>query len=320
LVRGGALVGAAATAAMVASVVPAAAATSDGAHVTDDHGSPHAYALSGQVKLLGQTANLGTISETYLPDGPKSASVASIGDAGVDTHNLISANVLSSKVHKDGKVRAEAKVADLNLLPSSVPNLDLQDLVDGTDYDAADPLLHVGSLESACAIKDGKVVTTSDIAHVKVLGVDVQVPQEGSKTISIGDEDLLKLSINEKTTPNDGEKAVNALHVTALQALGDLASVDLVAAHAHCGPAEEGNGAGNNGGGTTTAPPTTTPPTNNNSGTGQVTNVPAGSVDTGGGATAGVEQPWLFGLGGALILAGGGAAAAAYRKRLAGQR
>jgi hypothetical protein len=46
-------------------------------------------------------------------------------------------------------------------------------------------------------------------------------------------------------------------------------------------------------------------------GNGQVTTVPHGSVDTGGGATAGVEQPWLLGLGGAAIAAGAGAAAAA---------
>jgi hypothetical protein len=45
--------------------------------------------------------------------------------------------------------------------------------------------------------------------------------------------------------------------------------------------------------------------------TGQVSTVPKGAVNIGGGATAGVEDPWLFGAGGAAILAGAGAAAAA---------
>jgi hypothetical protein len=81
-----------------------------------------------------------------------------------------------------------------------------------------------------------------------------------------------------------------------------------------------------NGGGTTSTPPSTTPPaagSGNGGGTsghggnsttggnGQVTKTPKGSVNTGGGATAGVEQPWLFGIGGAAVLAGAGAAAAA---------
>jgi hypothetical protein len=44
---------------------------------------------------------------------------------------------------------------------------------------------------------------------------------------------------------------------------------------------------------------------------GQVATVPKGAVNTGGGATAGVEQPWLLGIGGAAIAAGAGAAVAA---------
>lgn len=39
----------------------------------------------------------------------------------------------------------------------------------------------------------------------------------------------------------------------------------------------------------------------------QMSQVPAGSADTGGGATSGVRDPWLFGLGGATLLAAGGA-------------
>jgi hypothetical protein len=37
----------------------------------------------------------------------------------------------------------------------------------------------------------------------------------------------------------------------------------------------------------------------------QMSQMPSGAADTGGGATAGVQDPWLFGLGGAALLAGG---------------
>lgn len=38
----------------------------------------------------------------------------------------------------------------------------------------------------------------------------------------------------------------------------------------------------------------------------QMSQMPSGGVDTGGGSTSGVEAPWLFGLGGAALLAAGG--------------
>jgi uncharacterized membrane protein YgcG len=50
-------------------------------------------------------------------------------------------------------------------------------------------------------------------------------------------------------------------------------------------------------------------------GNAQVATVPKGAVDTGGGATAGVESPWLYGVGGALVLTGLGVGAGALRAR-----
>jgi hypothetical protein len=55
-------------------------------------------------------------------------------------------------------------------------------------------------------------------------------------------------------------------------------------------------------------------------GTGQVSRIPQGGVATGGGSTAGVEDPWLFGVGGAAVLAAGGLVTLAVRRRHAGQR
>lgn len=54
-------------------------------------------------------------------------------------------------------------------------------------------------------------------------------------------------------------------------------------------------------------------------GNGQVSRVPKGAVDAGGGATAGIEDPWLFGAGGAAALAAGGVATMAIRRRHAGE-
>lgn len=51
----------------------------------------------------------------------------------------------------------------------------------------------------------------------------------------------------------------------------------------------------------------------------QMDEMPSGSVDTGGGETSGVENPWLFGFGGAALLAAGGTAMAR-RKRLGDQQ
>jgi hypothetical protein len=50
----------------------------------------------------------------------------------------------------------------------------------------------------------------------------------------------------------------------------------------------------------------------------QMTQMPTGGANTGGGGTAGVQDPWLFGLGGAALLAGGGALM--MRRRLRGQK
>lgn len=50
----------------------------------------------------------------------------------------------------------------------------------------------------------------------------------------------------------------------------------------------------------------------------QMTQMPAGAADTGGGATSGVQDPWLFGVGGAAVLAAGGALI--MRRRTSGQR
>lgn len=38
----------------------------------------------------------------------------------------------------------------------------------------------------------------------------------------------------------------------------------------------------------------------------QVSQMPSGSVDTGGGSTSGIEEAWLFGIGGVALLAAGG--------------
>jgi hypothetical protein len=48
---------------------------------------------------------------------------------------------------------------------------------------------------------------------------------------------------------------------------------------------------------------------------GQVSEVPAGAPNTGGGATAGVEDPAMLGLGGLAVLAGAGLGAEAYRRQ-----
>ncbi len=53
-------------------------------------------------------------------------------------------------------------------------------------------------------------------------------------------------------------------------------------------------------GGSTTTPPTTPPPS-------QVSPVPSGGIQTGGGSTAGVQYVWLFVLGGALLAVAGAA-------------
>lgn len=50
----------------------------------------------------------------------------------------------------------------------------------------------------------------------------------------------------------------------------------------------------------------------------QMTQMPAGAADTGGGATAGPQDPWLFGAGAAALLAAGGALM--MRRRTSGQR
>lgn len=50
----------------------------------------------------------------------------------------------------------------------------------------------------------------------------------------------------------------------------------------------------------------------------QMSQMPAGAADTGGGATAGLQDPWLFGVGGAALLAAGGALI--MRRRVSGQR
>jgi hypothetical protein len=59
--------------------------------------------------------------------------------------------------------------------------------------------------------------------------------------------------------------------------------------------------AGSSGGGSGTQPASAQ----------QVAKMPRGSVDAGGGASAGTVDPWLLGLGGGAILTGAGAAAAA---------
>lgn len=50
----------------------------------------------------------------------------------------------------------------------------------------------------------------------------------------------------------------------------------------------------------------------------QMTQMPVGAANTGGGATAGLQDPWLFGVGGAALLAAGGALM--MRRRTNGQR
>jgi hypothetical protein len=50
----------------------------------------------------------------------------------------------------------------------------------------------------------------------------------------------------------------------------------------------------------------------------QMTQMPTGAADTGGGATAGLQDPWLFGAGAAAVLAAGGALM--MRRRTSGQR
>ncbi|MDN5758229.1 MAG: hypothetical protein L0H59_06805 [Tomitella sp.] len=47
----------------------------------------------------------------------------------------------------------------------------------------------------------------------------------------------------------------------------------------------------------------------------QMSAMPSGGVDTGGGATSGVESAWLFGIGGASVLGAGGALAMSKRRK-----
>jgi hypothetical protein len=367
LVRGGALVGAAATAAMVASVVPAAA-TSDGAHVTDDYGAPHAYAASADGVLLGQELKGGPVSEVHLAPGQKSA-----GDSAISFpsgNSLITGEVLGAHVTK---TKSTADVAHLKILPNAgggdlgfnqlssnkksklVHGLtdNLSNLLSGAKLQSSteqgstsEALISLKVVKTKCTFTDGKAQTSGKILDLQILGQDINIiPTGENQTVEVqnplGSGDLLKLTLNETKTYQSGSKYagqtfINGVHLQLNTGsnLSNLASADLVVSHSHCGPAEN-NGGGNNGGGNNGGGPTTAPPTNggaggNGGGNGsttanagnahQVTKTPAGSVDTGGGATAGVEQPWLFGLGGAMILAGGGAAAVAYRKRLAGHR
>ncbi|MGH3437849.1 MAG: hypothetical protein ACRDRN_15455, partial [Sciscionella sp.] len=51
----------------------------------------------------------------------------------------------------------------------------------------------------------------------------------------------------------------------------------------------------------------------------QMSQMPSGSANTGGGSTSGIEDPWLFGVGGAALLAAGGTVMMR-RKRFSGQR
>src|SRR5699024_817168 len=46
----------------------------------------------------------------------------------------------------------------------------------------------------------------------------------------------------------------------------------------------------------------------------QMSAMPSGGVNTGGGATSGIEDGWLFGLGGASVLVAGGAVALGKRR------
>jgi hypothetical protein len=50
----------------------------------------------------------------------------------------------------------------------------------------------------------------------------------------------------------------------------------------------------------------------------QMAQMPTGAADTGGGATSGLQDPWLFGVGGAALLAAGGALI--MRRRVSGQK
>ncbi len=342
--RGALLTVAAGSAVALAATVPAAAASSNSssdngaASVSDSHGSPHAYALAGDLKVLGDDINIGPVSESYLSDGQKNDqhSVADFSKG----NGLITGKVIDSEVHNSGKTRAKADITDLDILPS--PTSKLPDLakslpdatknvphvskkvnglvemlktnsIAGQATNVGKPLIHVGTLNTTCTIVDGKVKTDYDLVDLEVLGTKVKVPEDGSKTISIGDKALLNVSAGERTNPKDGEKAVNALHIQGLGALKDLLSVDLVASHSHCGPAEQPSPAPK----PKPKPATPNQPVSNN--TGQVTKTPTGSVNTGGGATANTNpaEPWLAGLGGAAVLAGAGAGATAYRKRRA---
>lgn len=87
---------------------------------------------------------------------------------------------------------------------------------------------------------------------------------------------------------------------------------------------------------TSTTPPATQPSTpttsntqggavpttqqNSNGNGNQVSKTPVGAVDTGYGSTAGVEDAWLYGLGGAVVLAGAGLGLIAARRRKSHQQ
>lgn len=303
MLRGAGLVGAAVGAVFIAGAIPAAAA--------DAPGNSEAHAIKANVKLLKQDlVKTGPTPEVHGKGGPNSDSVVDLSALGVPP-GALTADTLKATADRDtssGESSSSATVQNVTLpalkpVAGAVPTLDV--------------------IKSECtATEPGKkpeLGTTIADADLGALG-DVDVSNiSPNTTVKLPgvNGDLLNLTLNEQIDNGDGSWTVNAVHLTvAGGAVGNLASADVVLSSSTCGPAAEGGG---------TTPPSTgnNPPGDNGNGNGgggasQVSKIPQGAADTGGGSTAGVEDPWLFGLGGALVLSAGGALALRRRLRVSG--
>ncbi|MGH3492771.1 MAG: choice-of-anchor P family protein [Sciscionella sp.] len=220
--RRGALVVLAAAAVSLAGVLPAAAAK-----VTDGHGSPHAYGAAADVTLLSQDIKVGPLSETYLPGGPKHASIASApGGAG----SLIKADLISSRVSLDAQGNsAEADIAQLKLLNNIVTG----------------PLVSAKLIKTTCKaeINGNQPKTHATFAQLKINGMPFNGPTGYNQSVvdikGPTGGNIAKLLINEKYINKNGETVVNGLHLEALNTPGlkNVLSGDVILAHSHCGPA-----------------------------------------------------------------------------------
>ncbi|MEC3980067.1 choice-of-anchor P family protein [Amycolatopsis sp. H20-H5] len=217
LLRSGGLVVTATVAALIATAVPASAAT----------GGASAYGVQVTVTLLGQPA----VTQTPIPvanaTGPTSASLASLTVPGVLSASALQVNATQNPTTGEDKSSATVGRATLGLLTAAA----------GGTAPSASAI--TATCDATQAGEQGS--TTIGTLNLGTLGngsVGANIAPNTTIALHVGTITIATLVLNEQIHNPDGSLTVNGLHLTLLTGgLGAIGSGDVILSSATCGPA-----------------------------------------------------------------------------------